>query len=121
MEVNPITKKSNYELRSRQQWIVLLKEQKQSGLTIREFCKRYSLNISTYYSWKQKLLGKSEPQRNKAVRKKSGFSAVKLQSPEASKGIEVKFPSGIILRGNSREDGAWLKEIFQELGGLHHA
>lgn len=42
------------ELR-RQQWALVMQERRESGLTIREFCRDHGIHEKTYYYWQRRL------------------------------------------------------------------
>lgn len=45
--------------RSKNEWLAIIEEQQQSGLSIVRFCQQYSLSTTTFYSARARILGKA--------------------------------------------------------------
>lgn len=52
-----MARKANLELR--EVWRARLKRQRESGLTVAEFCRREGVSSATLFAWKRKLQGES--------------------------------------------------------------
>jgi|TARA_R110001583_G_scaffold2068_1_gene15219 hypothetical protein len=42
-------------------WQIVFEQQQGSGLTIIQFCRNNKINLSTFYSWRKRLLDKPRP------------------------------------------------------------
>jgi len=96
----------------------LIREQQESGLTIKEFCSNHAIANATFYYWKKKL---SKPQ----VRNEFIPLMVKPSEMEPTKGsacsempsgkvvlLELVFPNGTILRVHHDLDLAHLRALI---------
>lgn len=96
----------------------LINEQRESGLTITDFCSNHGITRSTFHYWKKKLSGKK-------VRK--GFIPLMVESsekvspggsacPEIFSGKEAMFelvyPNGTILRVRGNPDLSQLRTLI---------
>ncbi|OQP59131.1 hypothetical protein A3860_38850 [Niastella vici] len=62
--------------RSSQEILECLKEQRQGGLTVREYCQANAISEKTFYRW-QKVYGKQRRKRRKKQSKaRSGFATI---------------------------------------------
>ena len=100
-----------------------LKRQKESGLTVRDFCANEGIVPSTYYYWLKKTRAKEAQPRmfiplipgndNLAVFKKNHH----LQPPSASKEydatvlLELIFPNGTVLKVRNQVDLPMLQNL----------
>ena len=88
--------------RSISQWKTLIAEQKESGLTIKQFCKQHDITPSSLYLWKQRLKkGKDIPEPKQEADWLPIDINVQTQGEQASDNhwdIELHLPSGIILK-----------------------
>ena len=80
---------------SRQYWEGLVQLQRESGQTIKIFCKANQLNCHTFQYWRSKL------KREKSVVEVKGFVALKTQVPSNAKlrlrwknDLEIDLPGG---------------------------
>lgn len=69
-----------------QRWRDLIREQRQSGLSIAEFCRKNGFSANSLYFWRKKL-AVDEPAK--------AFVPLAIVD---SQGAEVEFPCGAILR-----------------------
>ena len=96
----------------------LVKEQRESGLTIKEFCSNHSMPPSTFHYWKKKFSG--DPEKNEFIP-----LIVKPTEMGVSKGstcsempsgkvvlLELVFPNGTILRVQHDLDLAHLRALI---------
>jgi transposase-like protein len=96
----------------------LIDEQKESGLTIIDFCSNHGIAPSTFHYWKKKLGKKSG--RNDFIPLIVKPSGVDLQKgsgcPELSPGkeafLELIYPNGTILRLKKDLDLAQLRSLI---------
>ena len=97
----------------------LLEEQKESGLTIKEFCSNHGIAPSTFHYWKKKLGKKSG--RNEfiplIVKRSSGVDLPKGSTcSEITTGkealLELVYPNGTILRLKHDLDLAQLRALI---------
>jgi hypothetical protein len=76
--------------RSRADWVEIVGRFDESGLSIRDFCKREGLALSSFQRWQRRLETVTE----------SAFT--EIVSPVASAAdpwlVEIEFPSGVVLR-----------------------
>jgi hypothetical protein len=122
-------------------WRDLIGRQPASGLAIAPFCKREGVSQCSFFSWKRRLgsdaldVGTaktaSEPgakptersSRQKTRPRKRSFVPVRLittppgrdLSNPAAPGIEVQWPTGLVLRVPSGFDAGTLREVLQAL------
>lgn len=71
-------------------WALLLEAQKESDLSIKDFCKSQGISAASYYRW-QKRLG---------MDKEAGielFSPIEIRSKSAGN-IVVELPGGVVMR-----------------------
>lgn len=74
-----------------------------SGLSKRKFCESEGLSLQVLVYWIAKLKPESIGQ--------TGF--VSLERSISSKGIEISFPSGAILRMEGEVSALWLRELVE--------
>lgn len=107
------------DLKKELSWRGILREQRRSGLTIRDFCRKKGLPEPLFYAWRREIerrgrwrTGKaSQPVSAKSVRTGStktarangaAFVSVKLSDvaplPASADAVECHFPSGAVLR-----------------------
>lgn len=67
------TRQVAHEVR-RQQWSVVMRERRESGLTIRDFCRERGINEKTFYYWQRKL--RESVCENLAVRQETAMAPV---------------------------------------------
>ena len=79
------------EIVGRAEWEEVMKRHDESGLTGVQFCRQEGINLWTFKRWRGAL---------RRCRKAGKFVQVKTpkkETPEVA-GIEIEFPSGLILR-----------------------
>ena len=87
-------------------WRRMLARQRQSGLSIRAFCRQEAVCAHTLYIWRRRL------GRSQAVK----FAVVKLHpEPQASGALEVMLPGGERLRITGAIDAAALRTVLAVL------
>jgi len=78
-------------MRNRSEWPEIVKRHVASGLSKTEFCRQEGIAPNTFYNWQRRL----------RVREASGQFvqvAPAASGPVEGSGVEIKFPSGLILR-----------------------
>lgn len=85
----------------RQLWIDRIEAQRNSGLSITEFCKLHQLHQVSFYNWRKKL-ATHEPQHG-------NFVAVEL---EPATTLRLQLPGGCFLELNDHISQARLSQIF---------
>jgi transposase-like protein len=89
--------------RSEGAWREIVERQRQSGLTVPEFCEREGIKAASFYGWRSRLReGSQSPPDSGSIPKK----------PKATEGL----PSGFIDLGSLGTSGSRF-EVRLELGG----
>ncbi|MFT7561786.1 MAG: hypothetical protein ACI93R_003717 [Flavobacteriales bacterium] len=97
--------------RTKDQWQIILDEQRSSGLTIKAFCEREKIKYSSFTSWKQQLKHRSLPQ-------KITPKLIKLNSPEpkiargAAQTLTYSPPQGGSLAWDTTVDPRYITTIM---------
>jgi len=97
---------------------LLIEEQRNSGLSIKEFCSNHIIPPSTFHYWKKKFA--REPERNSfiplivkptemGVAKGSTYSEMNTGNPAK---LELVFPNGTILRVQHDLDVVHLRALI---------
>jgi transposase len=50
-------------VRRREDWQQLISEHKQSGLTVKAFCRKQGVSEALFYSWRKRIVGGDQPAR----------------------------------------------------------
>lgn len=93
--------------RSKEQWLSLFQQQKESGLSAAEFCKHHALCDKHFSLRKKQLLAGNfipvvvKPQKPKMV-----------STPEAKTGVQCRV-NGCVLQFDSVPDVAWLSQLIK--------
>ena len=92
----------------------LLKRQKDSGLTVRDFCANEGINPSSFYYWLKKSRAKDALPKTfiplvigggqLATQKKKMHSPTALTEPDAPVLLELTFPNGTTLKVRNQVD-----------------
>jgi len=104
------------ERRSRSEWEQLVREQEDSGLSIRAFAFERGVNPSTLSWWRWRV--RSEARERPVAR----FVPVVVRStereaPQHDVGtIEAELPSGVVLRFEHRRDARGLRDLASAFG-----
>ena len=77
---------------NRDQWISWFSEFEQSGLTVREFCRRKQISDNSFYSWRKKL--EVQPPNHSAG---SASPFVPVSVLDSNK-VEIDLPCGATIR-----------------------
>jgi putative transposase len=89
------------------EWVALIREQQQSGLSVTAFCRQHGFSDQTFYNWRKRLAG-NEPVRFALVA--AGAAAAVEQLP-----IELLLVSGDRLRIAPGTDAATLRTVLNVL------
>jgi hypothetical protein len=117
-------------LERRKLWHQRIDRQRQSGLTVAEFCRREGVPQGSFYWWKRNLPGKSGSTRKRPARRQPGqavrpvpqarseaaFVQLPLSSTRTSPWIEVVLVEGTIIRLPEQNLTA-LQTVLRALGG----
>jgi transposase-like protein len=88
-------------------WSELIRQQRQSGLSVTAFCRQHGFSDQTFYNWRKRLAG-SEPVRFALVAADATAAAEQLP-------IEVLLVSGDRLRIAPGTDTATLRTVLNVL------
>ena len=92
-------------VRARERWRAIVGEQRASGLGVAAFCRQRSIPTSSFYGWRQKLLG--PPRRAKAAgsaasNRDAAFVPVRLAGSAPVQGGRGEVSLEVRLRGGRR-------------------
>ena len=91
--------------RSKKQWQKILFAQPTSGLSISQYCKNKSINLSNFYAWRKRLSSNESP--------KPGFLRLIKPSFPTLKDLRIETPNGYKIELNGFDES-----IFQKILGL---
>ena len=89
---------------ARQRWSAIIRQQRRSGMSISEFCRRNAIAISSFYAWRRKLADSSANARFVEVDVQPHPAS--LPSPLGAGGIELRLGAGrslVLHRGFDRK------------------
>jgi len=89
------------------EWVALIREQQQSGLSVTAFCRQHGFSDQTFYNWRKRLAG-SEPVRFALVTADATAAAEQLP-------IELFLLSGDRLPIAPGTDAATLRTVLNVL------
>lgn len=89
--------------RSRAQWREIVRNWKDSGLSIRAFCQREGISQGSFYAWKKRARANEAAQA-------SGFVELNVAAP-GSEPVVVGLPNGVTVAVPARFDEAALRRI----------
>jgi hypothetical protein len=105
------------------EWRRRLERQRKSGLSISEFCRRESLSLPSFYSWRRKVatrageLATGRPcrvRRAAAAPRAAGFLQLPLATVRSSPWVELSLADGTVLRV-PQQNTATVLAILREL------
>jgi hypothetical protein len=112
------------------QWRRVVQEQRGSGLTIREFCRKRNLPESAFYFWRRELQRRQAEQgqrprhsrrsRGRASSPQATFVPVRLAEetpPQAHRRIEIELSGGRRIHVVAPVDRAALADVLAVLEG----
>jgi len=79
--------------RSREEWLRIISDQKESGLSAAEYCRDASIGVASFYQWKRRLADECE---TKSVREsfidmgRVGVSEASVEKPEVRAGYSLE-------------------------------
>lgn len=87
---------------SAEEWRAWLEEQRQSGLTVADFCDEIGVSPNSFYLWRRKL---SAPPRSRGRSQRSSSEAPAARMPTflplqvvAARNVEIDLPCGAVIR-----------------------
>ncbi len=95
-------------------WTEHINQQRESKLTYKAYCKTHNLNYHQFGYWKRKLEGKI----NKTAapsKKQSAFIPVDVAASDASAGLSISLPNGIVLNGITENNHSLTLQIIGAL------
>ena len=104
----------NSSNRDRQFWQKTIETWKNSGMSIRTFCKAEGLQESTFYNWRKKLTEGQSQVKEQILKNPSAFIKVALPENEQAF-LELELSSGSILRIPSGADNKKLNSVLSVL------
>ena len=106
-------------------WRKMVRQQRRSGMTVRQFCKDHGLSEASFFSWQREIAIRD---RQAAGTAENGSSARKkhvipppMDSPfiplhlSGASALEVVHPRGHVLRIPAGFDGRCLEKVLQLL------
>ncbi len=101
---------------TRDEWMKLLAEYEESGLTQKEFVAKHDLSFGTFQYWLYRASKKSKLASNSSP-KFLPIEVVASPAPKARAGVlEAALPGGVLLRFVVGTDTRYLAELFAALG-----
>lgn len=94
------------DLEKTRSWRKVIREASQSGLSVREFCRRHKLKESQFYIW-QRRLKKSRTDQDSAT-----FALVSEEPGAIAAGLELVLKSGMRIRIGRGVDAATLRTVL---------
>ncbi|WP_371196401.1 hypothetical protein [Glaciecola sp. SC05] len=92
--------------RTKAQWLLIFDEQQNSGLSIKAFCERHSINLQTFRARKSDWSPRG---------KKPGRALVKIETPKTKRAaISCQF-KGIELACNDSVNPQWFADMIKAL------
>ena len=86
-------------------WRMVVDEQKASGLSVRQFCKRESISEPSFYAWRKELQRRDDEEQLagalipvEVVRHEVSEQAASLSVPLSNRLLEIEAPNGFKLR-----------------------
>lgn len=78
-----------------QLWRDRFDQHQQSGLSVREFCRRHQLSEKQFFVWRRNLLGSRRPTKPRPLTPPPAFVPIRVVAEPMA---EITFPSGLILK-----------------------
>ena len=85
--------------RSVEQWQALVESQRNSGLSIKDYCKQHHIRPSAFYQWRKRF--SDEDQAQAPILNWLSLSTPSVKSLHETWQIELALPNGVMLRMNS--------------------
>jgi transposase len=111
------------DLAKERYWREIVERQRQSGLSVRGFCRREGVSEPGFHGWRRELTLRdlvaqqppknARPARRQAVRRSSSF--VPLAVTASAPLIEVCLPQGVRLAVHAGADAHLLREVLSAL------
>lgn len=98
-------------------WRQVLANQKNSGLTVTEFCKRRRISSGSFYLWKNRLSPESIKPRLSYTLSKPSLVPVEVLPDSNGAEIVIELPNGIKIRsGDIGTTIDLIRQLNQEIG-----
>ncbi len=88
-------------------WSLLLEAQRESGLSVKDFCMSQGISAGTYYRWQQRLRSDD----------RGVFSPIEIQAKSGGH-IEVELPGGVVLRFGDLPPVEYLRSLSSMFSGV---
>ena len=113
-------------------WRSVLRRQKRSGLSVRQFCAEHRLSQASFYSWKRKITSRDRQAGVRSKRKgRKRSQAEMVTKPDESRAVfipvrldaaagsvlEVVHPRGYVVRVPAVFDENSLRQVLHVLDG----
>ena len=79
---------------ARKRWQQIVARQRDSGLGVAEFCRRYAVAAASLYAWKRRLRAQAEPTPGFVAVRASGVARAAVQEVEPAPAIELHLDAG---------------------------
>jgi hypothetical protein len=131
-----MARKGERDPKREQFWRAALRRRQQSGLTVREFCRREQLSETAYHFWRREIARRDREPRPRLKRERARALAARATrerrlaissplfqelaiisgpSPGADHGVEVVLPDGCRVRMPAEVDRALLADVLSVL------
>ena len=91
-----------YSRHSAEQWLNIITQQIESGLTQKAFCQSHNISMTTFSNWKRKLNTPSTDPRTDEPNSHHDWIELPTELPQATDHqgwhMELELPGGVILR-----------------------
>jgi transposase-like protein len=87
-------------------WGLLIDRQRESGLTVSEFCRNEGISTGSFRYWRKKFVGSvfSEAREQKMF--------TELILPESTRRVELYFPGDVRVILDGEVDALWLRQLL---------
>ncbi|MGL5981545.1 MAG: IS66 family insertion sequence element accessory protein TnpA [Phocaeicola sp.] len=112
---------------NKDEFLSILDRQRQSGLTIKDFCENEVYPASCFYYWKSKYGFSDKAPSSKPL---DGFAPVRFSSPRAcsesnlqdvpsDESITIEFPTGMKIHFRGRSQSATALQVITQISCAH--
>jgi len=88
-------------------WSLLLEAQRESGLSVKDFCMSQGISAGTYYRWQQRLRSDDGAQ----------FSPIEIQA-KSGVSIVVELPGDVVVRFGDLPPVEYLRSLSSMFSGV---
>ena len=93
-------KETNFS-EQQKRWQALIEDQRSSGMTRAEFCKRRGVSVSSFYSWAARF-------KKKGNEKKIENNFIRVEESLNEEPMRITFQSGVSLHFTQTPDPEWI-------------